>query len=97
MQLKSILGAFTPPLNYYRAIMQVKDPEAGIRKAKISVPVFSIFGTGDKYLSVAAEKGGVDFVENFQSVYLDGVSHWSPEEKPKDINKHIDDYLTSNF
>ena len=90
-------GAFTPPLNYYRAILQVDDPERGMKPTKLTVPVLSIFGTGDKYLSVAAEKGGRDFVENFQSVYLDGVSHWSPEQKPAEINKHIDNYLKTNF
>ena len=73
--------------------MQVKDPEGRNKVAKITCPVFSIFGTADKYLSVAADKGGKDFCENFQSVYLDGVSHWSPEEKPDEINKQIESYL----
>jgi pimeloyl-ACP methyl ester carboxylesterase len=77
--------------------MQVKDPEAGNRRGKITVPVYSIFGTADKYLSVAADKGGCDFVENFQSVYLEVVSHWSPEEKPAEINTYIDNYLNANF
>ena len=90
-------GSFTPPLNYYRAILQVYDPERSKKSMNITVPVLSIFGTGDKYLSVAADKGGRDFVENFQSIYLDGVSHWSPEEKPAEINKHIDNYLKTHF
>ena len=90
-------GAFTAPLNYYRAILQVSDAERGNKPMRIKVPVLSIFGTADKYLSVAADKGGRDFVENFQSVYLDGVSHWSPEQKPAEINKHIDNYLKTNF
>jgi len=86
-------GAFTPPINYYRAVMQVKDPEERKKPEKIKCPVFSIFGTADRYLSVAADKGGRDFCEDFQSVYLDGVSHWSPEEKPKEINNQIESYL----
>ena len=77
--------------------MQIKDPDAEKRREKIKVPVYSIFGTGDKYLSVAADKGGCDFVNNFQSVYLEGVSHWSPEEKPAEINKYIENYLNANF
>ena len=76
--------------------MQVRDPEKRT-KTKISVPVFSIFGTADKYLSVAADKGGSAFVENFQSVYLEGVSHWSPEEKPAEVIEHIDNYLRKHF
>ena len=54
--------------------------------SKITVPVLSIFGTADKALSVSAAEGGVDFVEKFESILLDGVSHWSPEEKPDEIN-----------
>ena len=74
-------------------MMQVKDPEERKKPEKIKCPVFSIFGTADRYLSVAADKGGRDFCEDFQSVYLDGVSHWSPEEKPKEINNQIESYL----
>ena len=77
--------------------MQIKDPEAEKRREKINVPVYSIFGTGDKYLSVAADKGGSAFVENFQSVYLEGVSHWSPEERPAEVIEHIDNYLRKHF
>ena len=73
--------------------MQVKDPEDKQKPAKISCPVFSLFGTADRYLSVAADKGGRDFCEDFQSTYLEGVSHWSPEEKPQEINNQIESYL----
>ena len=86
-------GAFTPPLNYYRNIIQFYGPVKSSKK--ITVPVLSIFGTGDKALSVAAAKGGADFVENFQTILLDGVSHWSPEETPDEINQHIDNHLKS--
>ena len=90
-------GALTAPIDYYRAIIQIPDTKRSTNKTKLKVPVLSIFGTADKYLSVAADKGGRDFVENFQSIYLEGVSHWSPEEKPSEINKHIDNYLKTNF
>ena len=86
-------GAFTYPLNYYRNIIQFNEP--AVHWKKITVPVLSIFGTGDKALSVSAAKGGADFVEKFETVLLDGVSHWSPEEAPDDINLHIDNHLKS--
>ena len=89
-------NAFTAPLNYYRNIIQIFQAENHGQMKKITkVPVLSIFGTADKALSVAAAKGGADFVEKFETILLDGVSHWSPEERPDEINKHIDNYLDS--
>lgn len=86
-------GAFTAPLNYYRNIIQVYQAPNPAQTSKIIVPVLSIFGTADKALSVSAAEGGADFVEKFESILLEGVSHWSPEEKPDEINTYMDKYL----
>ena len=87
-----LLGALTGPINYYRSAVQAPPDKKTLLK-KIAVPVLSLFGTADKYLSVSAEKGGADFVDNFQNVLLDGVSHFSMEQRPDEINQHIDNYL----
>ena len=81
--------AFQAPVNYYRAI--VSHP---IEKARTdTIPVCSIFGTGDKYLSVAANKDGKKFVNDFEEYYLEGVSHWAMLESPDQVNKIMENYL----
>jgi hypothetical protein len=53
----------TATINYYRNTVQYGDREASAKRLTgLKVPVFCIFGTGDKYLSVAAAKGGRKFI-----------------------------------
>jgi len=53
----------TATINYYRNTVQYGDREASAKRLTgMKVPVFCIFGTGDKYLSVTAAKGGRKFV-----------------------------------
>ena len=58
-----------------------------------SVPVCSIFGTGDKYLSVNTNKDNRKFIKDYEENYLTGVSHWSMTEAPEKINEKMEAYL----
>ena len=58
------LETVTAAINYYRHTVQFGDREANNKRVHdLKVPVLSIFGTGDKYLSVASAKGGRKFVK----------------------------------
>ena len=82
--------AFTNPINYYRASVQYPvKPIPG----KVTVPVFSIFGTGDKYLSVAANRRSRDYCQEYQEEYFEGVSHWIMTEEPQLVNRAMEKYL----
>ena len=59
----------------------------------IKVPVLSIFGTADKYLSVASAKGTQRYVETLRQEVLEGVGHWVQMESPDQVNKIMSDYL----
>ena len=59
----------------------------------IKVPVLSIFGTADKYLSVASAKGTQRYVETLRQEFLEGVGHWVQMESPDQVNKIMSDYL----
>ena len=88
--LHFIPEAFTNPINYYRASVQYPvEPVNG----KLSVPVFSIFGTADKYLSVAANKRSRDYCLDYEEQYFEGVSHWIMTEEPDLVNKAMEKYL----
>lgn len=55
----------------------------------IKVPVLSIFGTGDNYLSVSAAKASRHFVENLTEEYIEGAGHWVQVEAAEKVNKAI--------
>ena len=54
----------TAAINYYRHTVQFDDPaKVKERLDGLKVPVLSIFGTGDKHLSVASAKGSRKFIK----------------------------------
>ena len=52
-----------------------------------------IFGTADKALGTDTAKLSKKFVEDFDEVYLEGISHWSMMEAPEQVNKAIENFL----
>jgi pimeloyl-ACP methyl ester carboxylesterase len=92
--LRSPLSAsVTAAINYYRCAMQYPADGAGYYKDPIKVPVLSLFGTADKYLSVASAKGTQRYVETLRQEFLEGVGHWVQMESPDQVNKIMSDYL----
>ena len=81
----------TAAINYYRCAMQY--PADGYFKDPIKVPVLSIFGTADKYLSVASAKGTQNYVKTLRQEFLDGIGHWVQMEEPDRVNQIMRDYL----
>lgn len=85
----------TATINYYRCALQYPKKQNVEVMKRIRVPVLSIFGTGDKYLSVAAAKDSRQFVDDFTDHYIDGCSHWVQMEESAKVNQIIDNYLKS--
>jgi len=84
-------------INYYRADFTDSSIEFNKKirdkMSCISVPTLHIFGTGDKYLGLDTAQASSNYVKNYQLDLLDGVSHWSIEEAPGLVNKHIEKFL----
>ena len=84
----------TAAINYYRCALQYpadryfKDPNP------IKVPVLSIFGTADKYLSVASAEGTKKYVKMLKQEFLEGVGHWVQMENPDKVNRIMREYLS---
>lgn len=94
---------FTGPLNYYRAIDRNWEVTAAWTGAKIQVPVKFIVGDLDitynapgakDYLHKGTFKKQVPLLE--EVVVLQGVGHFIHQEKPKEINDHIYNFICKN-
>ena len=88
-----ISESVTAAINYYRCSFQYPELTKHINAKIPDVPVVSIFGTADKALSVDSAKGTKDFVTNFKQIFLDGVGHWSQQERPDLVNEAIENNL----
>lgn len=86
--------AFVNPINYYRSLIQYSEsPDPVLQGTQVQVPVLSIFGTADKYLSVSANKRSRDYCLDYEEHYLREVSHWSMMEQPEKVNHIMEGYL----
>ena len=74
--------------------MQHPEINKNIKMKIKEVPVVSIFGTGDKYISVESAKGSKDFVTNYKQILIDGAGHWVHMEKPNIVNEEMSNNLT---
>lgn len=81
----------TAAVNYYRCALQ--RPPAKAKVGRVKVPVLSIFGTGDKYLSVEAALGTRNYVDDLTEDFIDGASHWVQMECPAVVNQKIEQFL----
>ena len=54
-----------------------------------------LWGTGDKYLSLATAKGSGEFIDDLEEKYFEGVSHWIQMEIPNEVNAAMEQYLNS--
>jgi len=88
-------------MNFYRAAFTSRakdfwaDKEIRRKLRKIDVRTLQIFGTADKYLSVVGAEGTARYVADHRLELLAGVSHWVQQQRPNQVNKIIDDFLTS--
>ena len=88
-------ASVTASINYYRSVIQYQ-PE-GFFEEPIKVPVFSIFGKADKFLSVESAEGSKDYVKTFKQEFVEGVGHWSQMEDPDKANLIMRNYLSKEL
>jgi len=93
-------SGFRGPLNWYRNIdrnleltPQLESPETG----KIEQPSFFIAGTKDPVLRFAGGRG-VTQMDKWMAdlrgkVFIEGVGHWTPMERPAEVNEALLGFL----
>jgi len=60
---------------------------------KIQVPVMSLFGTGDKYISVDSAKGSSKYCTDHKLELAPGVSHWIQHQTPDLVNEKLQEFF----
>lgn len=83
-------------INYYRGALSPQNAAFNKLLKEIKVPCMVIFGTGDKYLSVAAARGSAKYCPDFRLELLEGVSHWVQQEQPEKVNAFIESFVKAH-
>ena len=86
-------GAFTGPINYYRARFQYGQPL--FHSKVVDTPTLVIWGTGDAFLETPMASLSMDYCPNGSVKYISNASHWVQQEEPQLVNQHISEFLTS--
>ncbi|MCV2488654.1 alpha/beta hydrolase [Geodermatophilus sp. YIM 151500] len=84
-------GALTAALNWYRAM------SSGTRVDPVAVPTTYVWSDGDVAIGRTAAEACVDHVTgDYRFVELRGVTHWVPEQAPRDLAAAILDRIASS-
>jgi pimeloyl-ACP methyl ester carboxylesterase len=93
-------GGFRGPLNYYRNVDRNWELMAAFADVRVTVPALYIAGDHDMVL---AAPGTAEYLANLKQFVpklrdiqmLPGCGHWTQQERPKEVNAAIIDFLRS--
>jgi pimeloyl-ACP methyl ester carboxylesterase len=89
--LLSAPGALTAALNWYRAM------DSGTRVDRVGVPTTYVWSDGDVAIGRTAAEGCAHFVTgDYRFVELPGITHWIPEQAPRELAAAILDRIASS-
>ena len=84
-------GASTAMINYYRASVRKKDPEAQLRP--VQAPTLVIWGQRDRYLGEELAEPDHDDVPNLDRVERLPASHWVHHDEPARVTQLLTDFF----
>ena len=90
-------GAATAMLDYYRALFRTP----GARRQRkqgypaVDTRTLMLWGERDIALTKQLSYGTEKFVPNLTLHYLPDVSHWTQQDDPETVNRHIEDWLAA--
>jgi pimeloyl-ACP methyl ester carboxylesterase len=83
-------GALTAALNWYRAM------DSRTRVDRVDVPTAYVWSDGDVAIGRTAAEGCAQFVTgDYRFVELPGITHWIPEQAPRELAAVILDRIAS--
>jgi pimeloyl-ACP methyl ester carboxylesterase len=96
-------GAITGALNYYRASGMGAQVEAGQPPAvrermaamRVEIPTLVIWGEQDNKLLPGLTDGLEQWVPDVRVEILAGAGHWTPQERPAEVNELIREFVDS--
>ena len=88
-------GALTATLNYYRALLRTPGETRALLK-RVETPVLVIWGERDRFLNRGLAEPPRLWVPNLLRVErLPDASHWVAEDRPREVNALLLDFLRS--
>ncbi|GMT06005.1 hypothetical protein PENTCL1PPCAC_28179, partial [Pristionchus entomophagus] len=86
-------SAFTPPLNYYRAMVRNRDETENIINRVAKPPTLIIWGEEDPFLVIECADYSNKMCLKGKVVYVPGSSHWVQQDKPEEVNKIMEQFI----
>jgi pimeloyl-ACP methyl ester carboxylesterase len=85
---------FTGGLNWYRNMDRTWETTPGLDGAKIPVPCLFIGGTADPVLTFTRADRASEVISGpYRQVMIDGAGHWLQQERPKEVNAILLEFL----
>ena len=88
---------FTGGLNWYRNMDRNWETTPEHDSARITVPSLMVTAEWDPVLRPEMADGMSEFISDLETVMIRGCGHWTPQEKPQDLNRIMTDWLRRRF
>jgi pimeloyl-ACP methyl ester carboxylesterase len=89
-------GALTPPLNYYRNLLDIQNLLQPKVLPRIKMPTLIIWGENDLALEKDLAVMSGSFCEQCKVVLVPGASHFVHHDKPDSVNRAIAEFVKQN-
>jgi pimeloyl-ACP methyl ester carboxylesterase len=89
------IGAFTPPIDYYRNLDRNWDLTADLADVRVEVPCLMISAENDPVLTPAMTVGMEERVPNLRRVVIEDCGHWTQQERPEETTAAMLEYLAT--
>lgn len=86
-------GAFTGPINYYRAATKFLFPDPPLKRPSSFVPGLFMLGEGDKYISRDSGKMAKKIFDNLEFKLIKGGNHFAQQQAPEETNRLIREFI----
>ncbi|KAB7741252.1 alpha/beta fold hydrolase [Parvibaculum sedimenti] len=83
-------GALTATVNWYRALLKKRMPEA---LPWIKTPLLLIWGVEDRFGERSGGEASLALCENGRSLFVESATHWVHHEKPALVNASLIEFL----
>jgi pimeloyl-ACP methyl ester carboxylesterase len=94
-QIVTVVGAFTPPINYFRANSFSLSPPKSQLKKDIEAPGLYMFGEHDGHFVFDHLWTAQSYIKNLEVKMVKGANHYVQQDDPEKVNKLIRDFLKS--
>ena len=89
-------GALRSMLAYYRNLRSPSDSAGDQGTKTIAVPTLMLWGEKDVALGKDLTRGTEEYAPDLTLRFLPECGHWTQQDRPEDVNRHIREFLTKS-